>query len=70
MLYSSGVAVFVNDAKKKGLQVIKRTETSDPSELNETFLMQELGHHATESTPTGSSERVAFAKPRGPPRRR
>jgi twinfilin len=69
MLYSSGVGVFVHQAKQLGVPVVKKAETSDPTELNTDFFMVQLGHVAG-GTPVVATERVAFAKPRGPPRRR
>lgn len=69
MLYSSGVGVFVHQAKQLGVPVVKKAETSDPTELNTDFFMVQLGHVAG-GMPAAATERVAFAKPRGPPRRR
>jgi hypothetical protein len=69
MVYSSGVGTFVHQAKQLGVDVVKKAETSDPTELNTDFFMVQLGHVAS-GTPAAATERVAFAKPRGPPRRR
>lgn len=46
----------------------RRVETSDPNELNDSFLKLECGL-STEEINTNSQTRV-FAKPKGPPRRR
>ncbi|THV07942.1 actin depolymerizing protein [Dendrothele bispora CBS 962.96] len=59
----------------------RRAETSDPSEVNEEFLKDGLGYDSASSGATGiggiepraplpSDEKKAFAKPRGPVRRR
>lgn len=70
MVYSAEANSLRHIAKGWGLDIARKAETSDPTEINEAYLMLELGHDATgPSTPAGS-ERVAFAKPRGPPRRR
>ena len=69
MIYSSGVGVFVHQAKERGLSVARKSETSDPQELNTAFFMEQLGHDPN-AAPAAATERVAFAKPRGPPRRR
>ncbi|CAG8518048.1 2571_t:CDS:2 [Acaulospora colombiana] len=70
MVYSSGVVSVVNAAKGMGVSVAKRSETSDPEDINEAFLQQELSNTPSGSSTPVSGERVAFAKPRGPPRRR
>ncbi|PVG02256.1 actin depolymerizing protein [Serendipita vermifera] len=70
MVYSSGVVSVVNAAKTMGVSVAKRSETSDPEDINEAFLQQELSHTPSGSSTPVSGERVAFAKPKGPPRRR
>lgn len=50
----------------------RRIETSDPNELNEDFLKVELdlGSQETESPGVALQEPKAFARPKGPPRRR
>lgn len=49
----------------------RRIETSDPQELNEAFLKSELGLDANkESGIVAGDSSKAFARPKGPPRRR
>jgi twinfilin-like protein len=49
---------------------IRRIETSDPNELNEDFLKVELGLDVQGTERLAAVEPKAFAKPKGPPRRR
>lgn len=49
----------------------RRIETSDPQELNEAFLIRELGLDANkESGIVAGDSSKAFARPKGPLRRR
>lgn len=49
----------------------RKIETSDPQELNEAFLITELGLDADkESGIVAGDSSKAFARPKGPPRRR
>lgn len=73
MLYSSGVAVAVHEAKQMGVPVAKRIETSDPSDLDAQFLLSALGldEHPSGATPGASAgEARPFARPKGPARKR
>ncbi|KAB5596514.1 Twinfilin [Ceratobasidium theobromae] len=68
MLYSSGVASLVSEAKAQvGLVIAKRLEASDPSELDLAWLRSELTP-GTATTPAEDAKKP-FAKPRGPARR-
>lgn len=75
MLYSSGstttfqaVKNILNSSSFPISVQARKIETSDPQELSETFLKTELGFDANKESVVDSS--IAFAKPRGPPRRR
>ncbi|KAG8783057.1 Twinfilin-1 [Serendipita sp. 397] len=70
MVYSAQVNMLVHTAKGWGVPIARRTEISDPQEINDEFLMQELGHSPEASSTSASAGRTAFAKPRGPPRRK
>ncbi|CAE6521922.1 unnamed protein product [Rhizoctonia solani] len=72
MLYSSGVASFVNDVKAQvGITVSKRLESSDPSELDLAWLRNELTPSGSgAATPAAEDVKKPFAKPRGPTRRK
>jgi len=68
MLYSAGVQGFMHSVKQLGLNVTKKAETSDPSEVNEAWLKAELATSSSgASTPAAAR---GFAKPRGPTRKR
>ena len=69
MLYSAGVQSFVHNVKGLGLQVTKKAETSDPSEVNEAWLKAELAASSSGAATTSTTDR-GFAKPRGPTRKR
>ena len=64
MLFSSGVSSVLAAAKNMGLAIARKVETSDPQELNESFLRAELGLAGS-----GTDEKKPFAKPRGPTRK-
>ncbi|KAJ8093104.1 Twinfilin-1 [Marasmius tenuissimus] len=93
MVYSSGALIFFRELQAKikdtsepeSTTVVntRKIETSDPSEINEEFLVAEVirdtlspdasGGETPGSgarTPVGGSEGQRFAKPRGPARRR
>ncbi|KAF8522264.1 actin depolymerizing protein [Hysterangium stoloniferum] len=63
MLYSSGSSSVLSNAKALGLSIARKVETSDPAEISEKWIRDELGL----GTETG--EERAFKKPRGPTRR-
>lgn len=82
MIYSSGVQSTYLAAKAM-LEALspsaslstRRIETSEPEELTETYLKDELIDSATASSPNASlvnskGGETMFAKPRGPNRRR
>lgn len=80
MLYSSGsggtylaAKNIISEASSVVTVASRKIETSDPSELDEAFLNQELGRSeaagASES-PVTSTAPKPFAKPRGPGRRK
>lgn len=75
MLYSSGSTTTYNAAKSilaslspPASIVSRKVETSEPKELDEAYLMTELGFQDQPQPPTGAPK--PFAKPKGPPRRR
>ncbi|EUC62216.1 cofilin/tropomyosin-type actin-binding protein [Rhizoctonia solani AG-3 Rhs1AP] len=71
MLYSSGVASLVNDVKAQaGITVSKRLESSDPTELDLTWLRNELASPGSGSATPVTEDKKPFAKPRGPARRK
>ncbi|THH20690.1 hypothetical protein EW146_g712 [Bondarzewia mesenterica] len=76
MLYSSGSSSVYQSAKQLllGARVASRKiETSDPKELNAAFLRTELGTSndgSRSGTPVVATETKAFARPRGPAKRR
>lgn len=78
MVYSSGALAIFREAKAlleatpSFLLAPKKLETSDPSELTEQYLMQELGFNnlTADSTHNSATQGSAFARPRGPARRR
>jgi twinfilin-like protein len=78
MLYSTGSATtfqavknILNSSSFLISVQSRRIETSDPQELNEAFLIAELGLDANkESGIVAVDSSKAFARPKGPPRRR
>jgi len=79
MLYSSGASFAYQGAKRlipANLLAPRRIETSDPTELNAAFLQDRLSHSGEGSnsgagTPAPNTEETrAFARPKGPGRRR
>ncbi|RPD66332.1 actin depolymerizing protein [Lentinus tigrinus ALCF2SS1-7] len=83
MLYSSASLVTVNEVKDylKNMGTTstfspRKLETSDPTEVNEQFLVSELGWAGPEAPtstaggPTASAEKKPFARPKGPGRKR
>ncbi|KAF8889772.1 hypothetical protein CPB84DRAFT_1683767 [Gymnopilus junonius] len=76
MLYSSGSSATYEAAKTilTSLSLVvsifpRKIETSDPTELNSTFLEREFGITALPASTT-TLPLKGFARPRGPPRRR
>jgi twinfilin len=72
MLYSSGSNVVYQTAKSMLSSSAKlgsrRIETSDPKEIDENYLESEFSHlisHVPEA-----NEKMAFARPKGPNRKR
>ncbi|KAH9934699.1 actin depolymerizing protein [Fomitopsis serialis] len=81
MLYSSGFISTCLDAKKilelagsVATITARKIETSDPSELDEKYLAVELGRDgvaaASAAAPVVQDEKKAFARPKGPGRKR
>ncbi|KAI6129077.1 hypothetical protein EV401DRAFT_807599 [Pisolithus croceorrhizus] len=78
MVYSSGALLIFKEAKAflettpSFLLAPKKLETSDPSELTEQYLMQELsfGNSTADNTHHSATQGSTFARPRGPARRR
>ncbi|KAI0065422.1 actin depolymerizing protein [Artomyces pyxidatus] len=78
MLYSSGSSSVYLTAKSflpAGLLATRKVETSSPSEIDAAYLQAEIGHSSNDSsrvaTPnSGSEDKKAFSRPKGPPRRR
>lgn len=68
MIYSSTAqgCVFVA-SKLHGLHVDKKIESSDPDEVTDQFVADELGL-STGAMPAGTAG--SFSKPKGPPRRK
>ncbi|CAG5118884.1 unnamed protein product [Candidula unifasciata] len=59
MLYSSCKSPLVDSITRAGIQVEKRIEVDDPSEVTEEFIYDEIH-------PKKNAVRQAFAKPKGP----
>ncbi|KZT11309.1 actin depolymerizing protein [Laetiporus sulphureus 93-53] len=82
MLYSSASrSVFevakniISSSDSSSTVASRKIETSDPTELNESFLALELGlqndpNAGTSTAPLPDAEKKAFARPKGPGRRR
>jgi twinfilin len=77
MLYSSGstttfqaVKNILNSSSVLITVQSRKIETSDPQELNETFLITELGLDLDKESGITAVDSKAFARPKGPPRRR
>lgn len=77
MLYSSGSSSVYQTAKSllpSLLLAPRKVETSDPLELDASFLRAELGQSKETSrvgTPNNAGlHGAAFARPKGPPKRR
>jgi twinfilin len=77
MIYSSGstttfqaVKNILNSSSFLINVQSRKIETSDPQELNEAFLITELGLDNKESGIVAVDHSKAFARPKGPPRRR
>ncbi len=65
MIYSSAVSTLVQTAQDTGnFKVFRKLETSDPSDLDLSFV------EAEDTKAAGPSARQAFARPKGPPRKR
>ncbi|KAH7927091.1 actin depolymerizing protein [Leucogyrophana mollusca] len=81
MVYSSGAssvfqsakAIFTDQSSSFSL-ASKKIETSDPKELDEAYLKSELGFGVTgtsnNTAPSDDTAKPAFARPKGPGRRR
>lgn len=74
MIYSSSATSVYQTAKSLSLPLANRKiETSDPKEIDESFLRAELGLASGElanSSATKGEEKKPFARPRGPGRKR
>lgn len=84
MVYSSGASAVFTHAKiilppstSTGSLASRKIETSDPNELGEAYLIAELGLDLGGDPEPGSGaatpreeEKKAFARPKGPGRRR
>ena len=77
MLYSSGSSSVYQTAKSLLPNLVlapRKVETSDPHELDALFLRAEMGQSKDSSrvgTPNNTGlPGVAFARPKGPPKRR
>ncbi len=83
MLYSSAnlitvkeVKDYLNNAGTSSSFSPRKVETSDPTELNEQYLVAELGWAGPEAPtssgrgPTADAEKKPFARPKGPGRKR
>ncbi|KAK9898000.1 actin depolymerizing protein [Cystobasidium minutum MCA 4210] len=68
MIYSSNCQPIVQDAKQRGIEVVKKLETSTPSEITNDYINQECAPSRDETaTPPVST---GFARPARPGRRR
>ncbi|KAG6911437.1 hypothetical protein DXG01_014511 [Tephrocybe rancida] len=73
MFYSSGVATTYLATKvllPPGALAARKIETSDPTELDEQYLREELGLDLDAPPLEVQEEKKAFARPKGPARRR
>lgn len=78
MVYSTGAVVVLRQVRdllgEEGGFVLapRKLETSDPRELTEAFLREELsiGNGTDNRKDTNTSTRTSFARPKGPGRRR
>ncbi|OCH95057.1 actin depolymerizing protein [Obba rivulosa] len=78
MLYSSGSSSVLQSAKEvisslgsASTLASRKIETSDPKEINEQFVISELGLASASTTaPVDTVEKKAFARPKGPGRKR
>ena len=74
MIYSSSATSVYQTAKSLSLPLANRKiETSDPKEVDESFLRAELGLATGETTDTAAKkdeEKKPFARPKGPGRKR
>ncbi|KAM0789154.1 hypothetical protein ACM66B_000005 [Microbotryomycetes sp. NB124-2] len=78
LLYSSSTSAAVAQAKALGVDIVKKLETSDPDEITDEYIAQELGPAlATSSadasrshTPLPVDDKPAFARPARPGRKR
>jgi len=77
MVYSSGALVIFREAKvllestSNFSLAPRKIETSDPSEITEAHLKQELGFsEGIGNDSYNSGTKVAFTRPKGPGRRR
>ena len=77
MIYSSGSTTTYQVAKTLLSSLTppvtlfpRKIETSDPQELDEHYLKSELGLLSVNNNNSATNPPKAFAKPKGPPRRR
>jgi len=70
MVYSSAALSVVQQARALGVEVVKRLETSDPADVNESWLKNELGLNDTRESVIVGDEKKPFARPKPPGRRR
>lgn len=71
MIYSSNAQPVVQNAKNKGVDVVKKVETSTPSEITEAYIDAELqSEQAEQISRTGTPSNTAFARPARPGRKR
>ncbi|KAK4057131.1 Twinfilin-1 [Microbotryomycetes sp. JL221] len=77
LVYSSSASAAVSHAKSLGIDIIKKLETSDPDEVTDEYILQELGGEDVASrdgsgtaTPLPQDDKPAFARPTRPGRRR
>lgn len=82
MLYSSAILVVVKEVKdllqsagSTSTLSLRKIETSDPSELDEKYLVTELGLAGPDAPavagggPADDGDKKPFARPRGPARK-
>ncbi|KAK4051460.1 Twinfilin-1 [Microbotryomycetes sp. JL201] len=73
LLYSSSTSAAVAQAKAFGADVVKKLETSDPDEVTDEYVAQELSSLSTNAhspTPLPQDDKPAFSRPARPGRKR
>lgn len=72
MVYSAGASTTYLSASSyfpKGKLLARKIETSDPAELDEKFLREELAPYISKKEEIKDVKSAGFSKPRGPARK-